>query len=194
MRIFEPLIGLLAILGIALKLLQVPGNTLLMVSSFSILSMFYYVFSFALFNGIRFRDIFKKASYKHTNVKRILGAVFLGFALSLIIIGGLFKLQFYPGGDIQLMTGLFTAGVILSVAIIIYFINYSDYYIRVFKRIAIYGVFGLILFFTPSATLIDIYYGDQPEFAELYKKVLANPQDDELREEWNQMRKERKDY
>jgi hypothetical protein len=59
---------------------------------------------------------------------------------------------------------------------------------RVFKRIAIYGGLGLILYLTPTATIVDIYYGDNPDYAELYKKVLADPENIELREQLDQMR------
>lgn len=194
MKKFELITGLIVIVTIILKLLHVPGSSMFIVLSFAALSMFYYVFSFALLNNIRFRDIFKKAAYQHTNAKKNTGAVALGFSISSILIGGLFKLQFYPGAAVQLMAGLVMAGIILSIATVMYFINKSNYYIRVFKRIGIYGAFGLVLFLTQNASLIDIYYGDQPELAELYKKVLANPRDSELREELNQMREERRDY
>jgi hypothetical protein len=137
MKKIELIVGLIAILGIVLKLLHIPGSGVLTVLTLSTLSMFYYVFSFALFNGIRLRDIFKKASYKDTNAKRIIGAIGLGFALSAITIGGLFKLQFWPGATVQLMAGLVTTGLILLIAAIFYFRSKADYYTRVFKRIAI---------------------------------------------------------
>ena len=190
MKKFELIVGLIAILGIVLKLLHIPGSGVLTALTLSTLSMFYYVFSFALFNGIRIRDIFKKASYKDTNAKRIIGAIGLGFALSAITIGGLFKLQFWPGATIQLMAGLVTTGLILLIAVIFYFRSKADYYKGVFKRIAIYGGLGFILYITPTATIVDIYYGDNPDYAEFYKKVLADPENIELREQLDQMRKE----
>lgn len=190
MKKFELIVGLIAILGIVLKLLHIPGSGLLTVLTLLTLSMFYYAFSFALFNGIRLRDIFKKASYKDTSVKRIIGAVGLGFALSTIIIGVLFKLQFWPGAMVQLMTGLVMTGLILLIATIFYFRSKADFYKRVFRRIAIYGIPGLMLLLTSTATLVDIYYRDKPEYAALYKEVLADPDNMELRGQLERMEKE----
>ena len=192
MKKFEFIVGLFAILGIILKVFHVPGGSILAALVFSTLSMFYYVFSFALFNGIRLRDIFKKVSYKDTNAKRIIGAVGLGWAISVIIIGVLFKLQFWAGADFQLLTGLVTIGVILLIAIIFYFRSKAEYYKRIFKRIAIYGGLGLMLYLTPSSVFVDIYYRNNPDYAELFKKVLASPDNLELREQLEQMKTEKR--
>lgn len=183
MKKFELILGLLAILGIILKLLDIPGNGILTVLVLCTLSMLYFFFGFALFNDIRLRDIFKNASYKDTNAKRIIGAIGLGFALSLVTIGGLYKLQFWPGASMQLMVGLAITGLIMLIAAIFYFRNKADYYTRVFKRIAIYGGLGLVLYLTPSNTLVDVFHGANPEYADLFKKVLADPENLELREQ-----------
>jgi hypothetical protein len=60
--------------------------------------------------------------------------------------GGLFKLQFWAGANMQLLAGLVTIGLILLIATIFYLRSKSEYYKRVFKRIAIYGGLGLVLF------------------------------------------------
>jgi hypothetical protein len=190
MKKFELIVGLGAILGVLLKILHFPGSNIMIVLTFSTLSMFYYLFSFALFNNIRLRDIFKKSSYKETNAKRIIGAIVLGFALSAILTGVLFKLLFWAGANLQLRGGLYAIGLILPIATIFYFRNKADYYKRVFKRIAIYGGLGLVLYFMPSSTLVDIYYRNNRDYAELYKKVLAAPDNLELREKLKHMRLE----
>ena len=193
MKKFELIVGLIAIFGIFLQICQIPSS-ILTVPALMLLSTFYYVFSFALFNGIRLRDIFKKASYKDTNVKRIIGSIGLGFALSAIIIGGLSKLKFWAGANIYLHIGLVNTGFILLIAIIFYFRNKADYYKRIFKRIVIYGGLGLILYLTPIATLLDIEYADNPvysehpDFAEHYKKMLVEAYNRELHKQVEQMR------
>jgi len=157
MKKFELIVGLIALLGMFLRIFYVPGSDILIVLVFTILSMFYYVFSFALFNGIRLRDIFRKASYKNTNAKRIIGAVWLGWVLSLMVLGGLFKLLFWTGGNIQLLTGLVNIGLILPIAAIFYFRNKADYYKRIFKRIAIYGGLGLLLYLRPTEAAFSLF-------------------------------------
>ena len=178
MKRFELIVGLIAILGIALKIIHIPGGGILIVLALSTLSVFYYVFSFAFFNSIRLRDIFKKVSYKGTNTKRIIGTIGLGYTLSTLIIGGLFKLQFWPGAAMVLMTGLVTTGIVLFIALIFYFRNKADtvFYTGVFKKIAIYGSLGLVLLITPSETLVDIFHGDNPDYAVFFKQMLAEPE------------------
>ncbi len=181
MKKFELMLGLFAIFAVILKFLQIPGNGILTVLTFLTLSIFYYL-SFALFNGVRLRDIFKSSAYKDTNAKRIIGAVGLGFAFSAIITGALFKLQFWPGGTVQLRIGLIITGIILIVATFFYFRNKIEYYNRIFKRIAVIGGLGLLVYLTPTNLLVDIYYSDNPDYAELYKQVLADPDNQELRD------------
>lgn len=195
MKKFELVVGIIAILGIFLKIVfHLPGSSILIVLALGILSMFYYVFSFALFNGIRMRDIFGKTSYKDTNAKRIIVAVGLGWAISLIVIGGLFKLQFWEGADMQLLIGLVNIGLILVIATIFYFRNKADYYKKIFKRIVIYGALGLVLYLTPTTTFLNLHYAnnheytEHPDFEEHYKKMLAEPDNLELREQLEQMR------
>lgn len=105
MKKFELIVVLLVLLAIILKLLHITGSGILTVLTFSTLSIFYYL-SFALFNGIRLRDIFKNAAYKDTNAKRIIGAIGLGF----------------------------------------------------------------VLYLTPTASLVDIYYSDNPDYAKFTSK------------------------
>ena len=196
MKKFELIVGFAAILGICLKILHFPGSTVLTVLAFGILSIFYYVFSFTLFNDIgdirlrdiRLQDIFRKESHKDSNAKGIKEFVRIlwSWTLPLILIGGLFKLQFWAGGNRLLLLGLLSIGLILLTVTIFK----SDYYKRILKRIAIYGGLGLVLFLTPTATLVDIYYRNNPEYAELYKKVLAAPDNLELREQLEQMKAE----
>jgi hypothetical protein len=189
MKKFELIVGLLAVLAIILKLIHVSGSGILTVLTFSTLSIFYYL-SFALFNDIRLRDIFKSSAYKDTNAKRIIGAVGLGFALSAIIMGALFKLQFWPGGTAQLRIGLIITGIILIIAIIFFFRNKTEYYRRIFKRIAVIGGLGFVLYLTPTASLVDIYYSNNPDYAELYKQVLADPDNQELRKKLEEKQQE----
>ncbi|MCL2328124.1 MAG: hypothetical protein FWC39_06370 [Bacteroidetes bacterium] len=201
MKKFERIVGLIAIFGILLKIFHIPGGNMLTVLSLMTLSIFYFLFSFVLFNDIKLTNISKK----ETSEKRRIGAVGLGLAISIIINGGLFKLQFWPKADMQLLVGLVAIGVVLFVAIIFYFRNKpnnytqishfqnkpDEYYKRIFTRIVIYGGLGLVLYCTPSTILVDVYYRNNPDYAEMFKKVLANPDNLELREQFDEIRKQK---
>jgi len=190
MKKTELILGIISIFGLVLRLLQVPGSGILIMFTVTTLSIFYYIFGFAIFNNIGFRGIFNKESYKKTNKKKIIGTIGLGWSISIIIIGGLFKIQLYQGASIQLLFGLILIIILFLIALTRYLKNRSVYYQRVFKRIIIFGSLGLVLYLTPYATLVDIYFKDKPAYAELYKKVLENPKDIEIREQLKQMERE----
>ena len=198
MKKFELIVGLIAIFGITLKILHIVGGSILTMLALTVLSVFYYALSFAFFNDIKLRNILKKESYKDTNAKRMVGAIGLGWTLSLIIMGGLFKLQLWVGASMQLLVGLVTLGLIFLVALFFYFRNKAEYYKRIFKRIIIYGGLGLILYLIPTTTFLNFYYAnnpnytEHPNFAEHYKKVLAEPDNLKLRDQLEQMKFELK--
>ncbi len=145
-------------------------------------------FSFALFNGVRFRGIFKSSSYKEIGVARILGAILTGFALSITIIGLLFKFQSWPGALMNIMLGVFA----LTIAIIVGGIKYaktkSNYYIEIFKRIAIYGGLGLAIILLPKTAWVEFKYRNYPNYINAYKESTANPTNEEL---WKKANDER---
>ncbi len=190
MKKLEIILGFFAVLGIALKYFHIPGSTIIIILSFSILSAFYYLFSFAHLNGIGFRGIFKKDSYRQTTIKRILLAVALGFSLSILIIGMLFKIQFWPGALMTLSAGLILCSIVFLFTLFFFLRNKIMAYKRFFIRIYIYGILGLILFLIPQTSLIDVYYRKNPDYAEIYKKHIENPDDEEIKEEMLQKREE----
>lgn len=188
MQKFEATVCVIAVIGIMLNLYHLPGSGIILFLSFSTLSLFYYL-GFALFNGIRFKDIFKSGAYSHTNAKRIIGAIGVGFVLSILVMGSLFKLQLYPGGNYLLRTGLLITALIFIIVINFYFRKSDAYFKSILKRLVIIGIAGLILFMTPSFGIVDIYYRNYPELAELHKKVLANPDNNELRDKLHKKEK-----
>jgi hypothetical protein len=151
--------------------------------------MLYMYFSFALFNGIRFRNIFKKQSYQGISALRITGAVMTGFALSITLVGLMFKIMSWPGAAVNLGVGL--AGLIIAAIIggVKYALSSATYYIRIFKRIGLYGAIGTLLFFLPKDYWITAKYRNYPEYVEAYKKATASPDNKEL---WQELDEERK--
>ena len=190
MKIAEIIFGLTLMISISLKFLDIDGATLMLIVIVCILSLFYWVFSFALLNRIPFRGIFKEESYQHTNAKRIVGAILSGIVLSQLIIGILFKIQLFPGSQIILITGLSFTLIILITAYIFYFRNKIAFYRSVFSRIALYGGIALLLLFIPKTFLVETYFSDHPEYVKLYKKALRNPGNEELQMKLSEKRKE----
>lgn len=190
MKRLERIVGLIAVIGIVFKLLHFPGGSLLTVLSFAVLSLFYFLLGFLLFNGVRLRDVDRTDALKNIGTQQIILTVVLSIALSMVLIGVLFKIQLWPGGTLQLSLGLFVTAVTLAVALFFYLRTKRAYYRRMFTRIAIIGGFGLLLFLTPRGTLIDIYFRDSPEYADLLKQVLADPENEELEEQLQELEQE----
>ena len=188
MKKAEIILGAIALIALALNLLLVSGGGVLTVLSLSTLSVLYMYLSFALFNGIRLRHIFKKDSYKGISTMRIVGAILTGLALSMTIIGLLFKFQSWPGATVNLAIGLLGLAIALIVVTIKYSKTKSDYYTKIFKRIAVFGGLGLILIILPKETWLELKYRDHPDYVEAVKKAMSDPDNQEL---WDKVDEER---
>lgn len=188
MKKTEIIIGTLSIIALGLNLLLIPGGGVLTVLTLSTLSTIYFYFSFALFNDIRFREIFKKDSYENISRWRIIGAIGTGFALSATTAGLMFKFQSWPGADFNLGAGLVGLLIVTIIGLIKYSRNKSNYYTRIFKRAAIFGGLGLILMLTPKTSWIELKYRNHPEYIDALKKAMADPDNKEL---WDNVETER---
>ncbi len=162
-------------------LLKIPGGVALTGITFSLLSIFYFVFSFALFNGIGFRGIFKKSSYKNTNVLGIVSAYMIGMTLAIILIGIMFQLLLLPGAKGTLLIGLIVIVLITIITSILHSQNIINNFKSMLKRIVIYGGLGIALYLTPYNTIVDLAY--TPRWAELRKRELADPFDLQVQED-----------
>ncbi len=184
----ELIIATLSIIALGLNILLIPGGSFLTVLTLSTLSVLYMYLSFALFNHIRLRTIFKKDSYKGISTMRIVGAVMTGFALSVTTIGLLFKFQSWPGASFNLSAGLVGLILITIIGTIKYSKNKSEYYTRIFKRVAIIGGLGLILMLTPKTSWIKLKYRNHPEYVNALIKAMTHPDNKEL---WDNVEVER---
>jgi hypothetical protein len=194
MKRAEYLLAILSIIALGLNLFFIPGSGFLTVFSLLMLSMLYCYLSFALFNDIRLRKIFKRNSYIDVSSLRILGAVCAGLTLSTTTIGLMFKFQSLPGAHFLLGAGLFGLLIVTFVGLIKYAKNKSSYYAGIFKRITIVGGLGLILMMTPKSIWIEIKYRNQPEYVDALKKAMADPDNRVLWDEIEQVRKKMNNY
>src|SRR6187549_1805637 len=106
MKKIELIVAGLAVVSIPLGMLLVPGGAWLTMVSLFTLSGIYFGFSFALFNGVRFRKIFDSNSYNDVSIWRVIGAVGVGIGLSSALTGIAFKLLSWTGADVNLIAGL----------------------------------------------------------------------------------------
>lgn len=180
MKKFELIFVILGLVSILLNLFLIPFANLFMLLSLSILSFFYLYFSFAFFNGIQLRNIFKKEAYKETNALRIIGAIGTGIVLSQTIIGLIFKFNEWPGAFVMMSVGLSGLTVVTIVGLIQFLKNKIDYYRLIFKRIALFGGLTLLLLLLPSSLIFEFKYRNYPDFIHARKQSIDNPGNKEL--------------
>ncbi|MBS4012795.1 MAG: hypothetical protein KGZ97_03400 [Bacteroidetes bacterium] len=147
MKKLEIIIAAVVLLSAALHLLNFPLISVLLYISVFLMSSFYYVLGFALFNGVTFKGLFKKESYKNTNAAKIIGAVIIGWALSVLIIGSLISMQKWPGGELMLLIGLILFATTFIVSGIFFLLKKDAYYTRVFTRVSFWGIIGALIYF-----------------------------------------------
>jgi hypothetical protein len=189
MKQTEKILGLLAILALVLKFMLVPGSSILAVLSLSLLALLYQFLSFAFFNNIRLRNIFKKESYRGLTSLRIIGTIVLGFSLAIAVLGILFKFQSYPGASMMLIEGLSALVLCLVVTLIRYSNNKSSNYKRIFSRIAIVGGIALSISLTPRLKLFEILHRNHPAYVQAVKHLDADPDNKVLHDEVEKQRK-----
>jgi hypothetical protein len=189
MKKAELIIATLSIIALGMNFLSIAFGGILTTLTFISLSMIYFYFGFAFFNEINLRAIFAKDSYKDISLLRIIGAIGVGIALSLTIIGLLFTFNSWSGSSFSLGAGLFGLLIVTIIGLIRYAKNKSKYYTRIFKRVAIIGVLGLIFFLTPKTTWVELKYRNHADYVKAYKEAVANPDNKAL---WDKVDEERK--
>ena len=182
MKKFEIVVAIVIVISVVLRLLDIPGSFPVMLISLSILSMLYYPFGFLLLNDIPLKGIFKKESYNGKSTLRIVFSVLAGLALSVTVIGLLFKIEFYPGARFMLELGSLGLFVAVIISIIKYRKNRDLFYSSMVKRAVIIGGLALFLLVLPNSILVDLRYPNDPEYAKALTNSLDNPSNKELRE------------
>jgi len=185
MKILEKIFGILVIVSIIMKMFNVLGSGILFTLATSSLMLIYFYIGFAIFNNITFKGIFIKASYKDLSVLRIIGSIAVGMAFSTILTGILFRLQHWPGANLNLATGLILSSIILVIGLIRYLKNKDNFYRNIFLRFILIGGFGLILFFTTDFTIDKIRYRNYPDYIKAIENLQKDPNNEALKKKAN---------
>ena len=186
MKKLEIILGVIAIITFGLYLFLVPGSAMIMLLSLTTLSIIYFYLSFALFNGVKGRSIFKKSSYVDLKTMRIVGSILTGIALAMTITGISFMIFKWPGARVNLQIGI----IALSMVIIIYSIKYlrdkEAFYFSILKRTIAFGIVGIILLLLPQYALLEFRYRDFPGYVEAFKLAIEDPTNQDLQEQLEQ--------
>lgn len=163
-----------------LSFIGVVGTSAIFIIVAGILSSIYFYFSFAMFNNIRLKDIFKKSSYKGVKSLRVIGAIAVGMQLSIVILALLFKLMRWPGTIAMATMGGLGLGIIFIISLLKYVKNKSGFYVNILKRVVPYLAVVAGIFFIPQHAILEYKYKDNPEYINAVKAADKDPENKEL--------------
>lgn len=191
MRIVEIVLAGLAFIAILFKLFTIPLGGLIFVLSLTTLSLVYFFGGFLLFNDIGIRKLGSKQPFKDVTAAQMVGSIFLGFTLSLLAIGLVFKLQLWPLASRILIPGIFTLTAMVIAAMIAAAMSKKLFTKSSAIRMAIWLVIGISAALLPQGTWIDILHRNDPEYAKVVKEYHANPDDPEVQQKLDEMNREK---
>ena len=141
MKQLEKILIVIAVLGIILKLLDIQYSSLVLFISIVILSNIYFFLGFALFNNIRLRNILKPDSFNSIKPIRVVLTVGIGWGFSILSMGILFGILYYPMKVVFLVTGL----ILTTIFLLIFLIAESTGKFRNISGIIIRGLVIIIM-------------------------------------------------
>jgi len=170
----EKTLSIIFLVGLIFKLLHWPGAGEILVISLSTIVMLYFPAAFYFFCD----KVIKRQNLALSIVS--------GLFLSLIPLGILFKIMYWPGGQLYLLIGTVSAPIILTV---IYFLksktteNLATYYNNMFSRTIVLTVLTITFYLIPTATLLNIQYWDDQELARLKTLHYTHPDNEEYKKQ-----------
>lgn len=188
MKAVEKTLVIFVLISIIYKYFHGLGSSMLLIVSMNLLAILYFYLSFALFNNINPKDIFKKASYANTTKRRISFAIVTGMALSISILGILFKIQDFPGADLLLIFGMLISLIITVVSLWKNNKDKGNFFSNILVRSAVVTIFILILLRIPERKLLEWQYPNYPDYVEAVIKASNSSDNDSL---WENVKIER---
>lgn len=162
----EKTVAIIFILGILLKAFDIPGHSLLLIFSATIISIMYFPVAFYFFSD-------KSLKNQHLALS-IIG----GIVLAMAPIGCLFKLMHWPGAQIQLTGTLIFIAILLIITFILSKKSNEDlknYYKNYLSRIIFWFILSIVFYTVPKSTIIKIQHHNDPELAKLKIQAYENP-------------------
>ena len=148
MKIFEIVLGILSLIGLTMLSMHLDGSAVLTAVGMLPLALLYLLFSFALLNGVKLRDAFRRSAFKNISTARLMGSIAYGCTLTISIIAIFFKVNQFPGANLMLRIALSSLFIGISVSSIRYLRKKDlNAYYPLLIRAAAFGipVFWLIL-------------------------------------------------
>lgn len=160
MKKTELILSIVSIVSIALYLCDIPGGGFFTTIFIFTLASFYLIFSFVLFNGIHLKHIFRKSAYQDSSWRKIVFAIITGYALFTLLIGIMFRIQYWAGASMILQLSILQSIPVVAFALIRYISTTSAFCSKIVIRLIIPILIGVFLMMMPSSFMIGIKYRD----------------------------------
>ncbi len=145
------------------------------------LCLVYLTSSYLYQNTSSIKELFQQIISTQRNLK------YFGRGFTVILMASLLKLSFWGQSDILFIAGF----IIIIINLAINYIRKSKSHLKIITRriILICGI-GLLVFLTPQNTIIDIHHRNNPEYAELLKRSIEEPNNKEIQEKLYQLQED----
>jgi len=150
MKKLEMILIIGAVVGLLMSLFDIPLNSLIVSVFFVALGLLFFYFGFALFNGIRLRNIFKAGSFKGVGPWKIAIAIGTGIALSNLTIGFMFSILSYPMAETLLAFGIVLAAIMIILALIKNARDKNPFYRNIIMRCLVFLIIAVAFFLIPG--------------------------------------------
>jgi|GEM_PF-3160017 len=151
--------GLIILLAISIlaKIIPIPGSGPAITLTALVLSCLYLFFGFAVFAKIGFRKIFKKDSYKQLKSWDIIISIITGIVFQTVVLGLIFKLQYWPGAHPMSRAGLMMMCIIIILSVFMLRTVNRFIYVGILKRGIPLFLLLLLLHVLPLTTRLKIF-------------------------------------
>ncbi|MEM9325893.1 MAG: hypothetical protein AAGA85_09560 [Bacteroidota bacterium] len=190
MKTIEQIAVSIAFLGVMMKMMAIAGGDTVLAASLLILAFSYSPFGLFLFNHIPVSRWFDRKAYMGMTAARALGSFAVGVVCSVLVTGILFKLLQLPGAREMMWMGFVGVGMLgISVAFrSLSGLRPGAFARGLFRRAAVWVVLAFALYMTPGVVLVEAFYRQHPEYIEAYKRAAADPQNERLQWEAEEIR------
>ncbi len=163
MKCIERILWIIALVGVVLRLFNLPMSGLLLILSLSLLGILYVFLSVLLFPQPSRKD--------QVVILSLLVGLMLGAALN----GILFKMQLWPFSHFFLLVGGFWLAVLTLLVLLVRRKKpeLGAYTSGLLKRMVPVLMASFFFWFLPDAALVDLYYRGDPQLAPLMQRYMS---------------------
>lgn len=165
----EKILALLFLISLFFISMHWPGGNILLILSLMFLTIIYFPFAFYFFSGKTFKN------------QNFAVSIIFGWLLSIVLIGIMFKLMFWPGNQIMILGGCVTAPFLLIAAFILFRNAREDlktYYKNLLIRTTVLTIVIFVILVIPIKALIQFQSNGDQERARLMLLHYTTPENE----------------